>query len=321
MSEYSSKAITRREALTVSLAAAGLTAVGSKSALAAPRTAEKTAMQVGCGTVTFRKLPLKEALQRIHRAGYEYVEPQAIPGWCPHIDLWKDDPQAFRRLVEEFGFKGVSALWSPNGAIIPDAKSVDGVSQAIRWAKEAGIPVVNAGDGKKPAGMSDSDALKLLEDRLGEILEVAAACQVYLAIEPHGTFSLTAEGLEKIMGLSDSKWLGINYDTANVHRATYVETVAGAYSWTPYGKPQDEVATLKAVVDRVVHVHVKDVAGGKCVALGKGEVDNVGCLRVLKQHGYKGTLSLETEGEFDAEQGQRLIEASRDYLLETLGSI
>ena len=123
------------------------------------------------------------------------------------------------------------------------------------------------------------------------------------------------------MELSDSKWLGINYDTANVHRATYVETVAGAYSWTPYGKPQDEVATLKAVVDRVVHVHVKDVVGAKCVALGKGEVDIIGCLRVLKQHGYRGTLSLETEGEFDAEQGQHLIEASRGYLLKTLGSI
>ena len=321
MSECSPKAITRREALATSLASFSLMAFGARSASAAPQPAGKTTMQTGCGTVTFRKLPLKEALQRIRRAGYEYVEPQAIPGWCPHIDLWKDDPQAFRQLVGEYGFKGVSALWSPHGAIIPDEKSVYGISQAIRWAKEAGIPVVNAGDGKKPKGMSDSDALKVLGDRLAAILEVAAESQVYLAIEPHGTFSLTAAGLRKIMELSDSKWLGINYDTANVHRATYVETVAGAYSWTPYGKPQDEVATLKAVVDRVVHVHVKDVVGAKCVALGKGEVDIIGCLRVLKQHGYTGTLSLETEGEFDAEQGQHLIEASRGYLLKTLGSI
>lgn len=321
MSEYTSKVITRREALTSSLAAAGLMALGGRSVLAAPQPAGNAVMQVGCGTVCFRKLPIEEALQRIRRAGYDYVEPQAIPGWCPHIDLWKDDPQAFRRLVRNHGFKGVSAMWSPNGAIIPDAKSVEGISQALRWAKEAGIPVVNAGDGKKPNGMSDDDALKLLRDRLAEILKVAAECQVYLAIEPHGTFSLTADGLKKIMELSDSKWLGVNYDTANVHRATYVETVAGAYSWTPYGKPQDEVATLKAVVDRVVHFHVKDVTGATCVPLGKGEVNIVGCLQVLKEHGYSGTLSLETEGEFDAEQGQLLIEASRDYLLKALGSI
>jgi sugar phosphate isomerase/epimerase len=241
---------------------------------------------------------LKEAMERIARAGYEYVEPQATAPFCPHVDPWKDDPHEFRRLVGEFGFKGASALWAPHGAIIPDAKSVHGITQAIRWAKEAGIPVVNAGDGRKPDGMSAKDALKQMGNRLAEILEVAAKCRVYLAIEPHGTFSLTAEGLKKIMALSDSKWLAINYDTANVHRATYVETVDGGYSWTPYGKRQDEVATLKAVVDRVVHVHVKDVVGAKCVALGKGEVDIIGCLRVLKQHRYTGALSLETEGGF-----------------------
>lgn len=78
------------------------------------------------------------------------------------------------------------------------------------------------------------------------------------------------------------------------------------------------MATLKAVIDRAVHVHVKDVVGAKCVALGKGEVNIVGCLQVLKQHGYAGVLSLETEGEFDPAEGQRLIEASRAYLTQAL---
>ena len=321
MSERESETLTRREAMVVALAAAGMTAVGGKTAAAARPPGGKTMMGVGCGTVNFRKRPLKEAMERIARAGYEYVEPQATAPFCPHVDPWKDDPGKFRQLVREFGFKGASALWASHGAMIPDAKSVYGVSQAIRWAKEAGIPVVNAGDGRKPDGMSEEDALKQLGDRLAEILEVAAECQVYLAIEPHGTFSLTAEGLKKIMDLSDLKWLGINYDTANVHRATYVETVDGGYSWTPYGKRQDEVATLKAVVDRVVHVHVKDVVGAKCVALGEGEVDNLGCLRVLKQHGYKGVLSLETEGGFAPDEGQRLIETSRAYLTEALASL
>ena len=272
--------------------------------------------KIGCGTVSFRKQSLEEAMERIARAGYEYVEPQATAPFCPHVDPWNDDPDEFKRRVKEFGFKGASALWAKHGAIIPDPKSVEGVSQAIEWASQAGIPVVNAGDGKKPDDMSDDDALKLMGDRLAEILEVAGRCAVYLAIEPHGTFSLTADGLKKIMALSDSKWLGINYDTANVRRATYVETVAGAYSWTPYGERQDEVATLEAVVDRVVHFHVKDVKGAKCVALGQGEVNVKGCIEVLKRHGYDGVLSLETEGDFGPEEGQELIEASRAYLLE-----
>jgi sugar phosphate isomerase/epimerase len=313
--------LTRRQVLAGALGFAGWAAVGVDGFANAAGRGGENSMKIGCGTVTFRTRPLEEALERIHRAGYEYVETQATGPWCPHVDAWKDDPEKFRALVRKIGFRAVTGLWSPNGAVIPDAKSVEGISQAVRWAKAAGIPVVHCGDGGKPANMSDEDAFKILRDRLGKILEVAAKCRVYVAIEPHGTFSLTADGLKKIMALSDSTWLGINYDTANVHRATYVETVAGAYSWKPFGKPQDEVATLKAIVDRVVHVHVKDIVGAKCVALGDGKVNIPGCLRTLKDAGYKGALSLETEGEFGADEGQGLIERSRGYLTKAMADL
>lgn len=300
MTDHRNINLTRRELLGTALGAAAVTLGGGL--LAAP--AGQTPMKIGCGTVSFRKQPLREAMERIHRAGYEYIEPQATGPWCPHVDAWKSDPAEFRRMLAEFGFKGATALWAPQGALIPNPKCVEGVSQAIRWAHEAGIPVVNCGDGKKPTSMSEADALKLLAERLAAILEVAEKCQVYLAIEPHGAFSVTAEGLQKIMGLSRSKWLGINYDTANVHHAG-----------------NDEVAVLRAVVDRVVHCHVKDTVAKKCVALGQGEVNVRGCLQVLKQHGYRGVLSLETEGEFSADQVQPMIEASRIYLVKTLAEI
>ena len=164
-------------------------------------------MKIGCGTVSFRTRPLKEALERIRRAGYEYVETQATGPWCPHVNVLKDDPQAFRKLVNELDFKGVTGLWAGGD-----------MAKTLRWAQAAGIPVVHTGDGHIADSVSEEDALKQLRDRLAKILEVAEQCQVYVAIEPHGNFSLTADGLKKIMGLSDSKWLGINYDTANVHR-------------------------------------------------------------------------------------------------------
>ena len=166
--------------------------------------------------------------------------------------------------------------------------------------------------------MSDEDALKLMGDRLAQILEVAKEHRVYLAIEPHGTFSLTADGLKRIMGLSPSPWLGINYDTANVHRVTCAEKTAGAYSHPLYGQRQDEVTTLAAVADRVVHLHLKDVVGATCVALGKGGVNLSGCLDVLKQRRYAGAFSLETEGDVDAELGQQMIEQSRAWLVKAL---
>jgi sugar phosphate isomerase/epimerase len=305
MTQCDGKQFTRRDVLAFALGAAGFAAVGGKTALGAMAPAtEKTRMKIGCGTVSFRKRPLREALERIRRAGYEYFETQATGPWCPHVDVVKDDPLAFRKLADDLGFKGVTGLWAGGD-----------MAKTIHWAQAAGIPIVHTGDGHIADSVSEEDALKQLRDRLASILEVAEKCRVYVAIEPHGNFSLTADGLKKIMALSDSKWLGINYDTANVHRVM----CPGAYSFRIFGRRQNEVAALDAVADRVIHVHVKDVVGPKCVALGEGEVNVLGCLRVLEKHRYAGVVSLETEGDLDTTQTQRLIEASRAYLVRSLG--
>lgn len=278
-------------------------------------------MLVGCGTVTFRTYPLEEALERVKRAGFEYVEPQATPPFCPHIDVDNDDPKAFRELVKSYGFKGATALWCTHGAIIPDDKSVEYGKKCLRWARAADIPVVNIGDGFAPEGMSEAEAWELLRSRLLEILKVAEECKVYLAIEPHGTFSLTSEGLKRILSISDSEWLCINYDTANIHRAAYVESRGDEFEWKMASEAEDEVEVLRQIVDRVRHVHVKDIKGNECVALGQGDVNIAGCLQVLKESGYEGVLSLETEGDFDAEEGQKLIVESHRYLTRVLAEI
>lgn len=278
-------------------------------------------MKIACGTVTFREYPLEEAFKRIRSAGYEYVEPQATPPFCPHVDVDNDDPEKFKQMLRNTGFKGGTALWATYGALIAEDKCVEYGKKSVEWAAAAGLPGINMGDGFKPKGMSDDDALKLIEDRLSEILETAEKYKVYVALEPHGTFSMNAAGLKKLMSLSKSPWLGINYDTANVHRASYVETHGGSYIWKSTGAEHDEVAVLKEVADRVVHVHLKDIKYGECVVLGQGEVDIKGCLEVLKKSNYKGPLSLETEGDFNAETGEGLISKSRDYLLKTLNEI
>ena len=130
-------------------------------------------MRIGCGTVAFRTLPLKDALSRIKKAGYKYVETQATGPFCPHIDVDRDDPKKFKELIEYFGFEGVTALWSTHGAIIPDELSLEYVNKCIRWAKKASIPVVNIGDGMKPEDMSEDEAWKVLEERLIKILNTA----------------------------------------------------------------------------------------------------------------------------------------------------
>jgi len=92
---------------------------------------------------------------------------------------------------------------------------------------------------------------------------------------------------------------------------------------------QDPVAFLKRFIDRVSHVHVKDVspslaaavrgqqtgiAVSQC-AIGDGvNADNIRkCLEMLRDHDYTGTLSMECEG-----QAGPMIEKSLSWLRQTL---
>ena len=92
---------------------------------------------------------------------------------------------------------------------------------------------------------------------------------------------------------------------------------------------QDPVAFLKRFINKVNHVHVKDVSeslaravrGGQTgiavsqCALGDGvNADNIKqCLALLRDHGYAGTLSIECEG-----QGGPMLEQSLAWLRKTV---
>lgn len=273
-------------------------------------------MKKGCGTVVFREYDIERTLEAIRSAGYEYFETQATNPWCNHVVLGKSDPVAFAQMAKKHGFKEITSLWTPEGALIPAGDAcVPTVKRAIEWAAAAGIPVLDFGDGHKPAEMSDEDAFKRLEDRILELLETAEKNNVILALEPHGTFSLTAEGLKRILSISDSAYLGINYDCANIHRAAYVETKEGVANWRSVENGMSEADVLRTVADRVVHFHAKDLdAAGNCVALGTGCVDVAGCIAVLKEAGYQGAVSLETEGGMPFDTSLKLAKDSGAYL-------
>ncbi|MBQ8642787.1 MAG: sugar phosphate isomerase/epimerase [Clostridia bacterium] len=278
-------------------------------------------MKKTCGTVVFREYDLDRVLDAIYKAGYRYFETQATNPWCNHVILERDDPVLFAEKAKNHGFLGVTSLWTPEGALIPAGENcVPTVKRAIEWASAAGIPVLDFGDGHKPAEMPEEDAFARLSERILTLLETAEKYNVILALEPHGTFSLTAEGLAKILSISDSPYLGINYDCANIHRAGYVETRDGQASWRSLANGGGEADVLKTVVHRVVHFHAKDLtADGVCTALGTGTVDVAGCIQVLRNAGYTGAVSLETEGGMEFDASVALAEESSRYLDRHLG--
>jgi sugar phosphate isomerase/epimerase len=215
------------------------------------------------------------------------------------VVIGKSDPVKYANLVAKYGFKGTTAIWMPNGAIISNKKSVESAKLTIEWASTAGIPVVNTGDGYKDNNINDEDTFKYYKDRMSQILETAEKHRVFIALEPHGTFSLTGDGLEKLVSFSDSPWLGINYDGCNINRAYYVESSNNHSQLIHMKNNENECDVLKRIVKKVVHVHAKDMRDGKCTALSEGTVDIKGCLEILKESKYDGAVSLETEGDED----------------------
>lgn len=275
-------------------------------------------MKIACGTVLFRQHSLEKALDAIKSCGYEYVETQSVGPWCPHVNVETDDPIRYADLVRSYGFKGTTALWMRNGQLISSDVCVEWAIRTLEWAKAAGIPVVNTGDGFKAEGMTDEDAMKLYEERMEKILEACERLQTHIAIEPHGTFSLTGDGLSRLMSYSDSKWLGINYDACNIFRASYVESKGDQYRKVELEKTEDEVAVLQRVIERVVHVHAKDYKNDHCMALGEGDVKIAECIEALKAAAYTGAVSLETEGDESFEESLIFARKGFAYLNERI---
>lgn len=275
-------------------------------------------MKIGCNTVAYRNSSLDYALREISDAGYEFVEVEANLLWCPHVDPWKDDPYDFMKKVKSYGFKGVSAIGS-HRELITSAEGVEDIRQALKWAKEAGVPCILTGEGRKPAEMPTEEAISILADRYADLGEVAEACQVYLALEDHGTISLTPDGLPKLLEIAKNEWIGVNFDTANIHRGDYVGTDRGKYEWKLGGLTSySETELLEKVAPRVKHTHIKDVIGRDAVTLGEGEIDLIGCLDILDKTGYQGVLSYETEGMQEPDESREMIMKSRSYLIEAL---
>lgn len=252
--------------------------------------------------VHFIECGLIDGVSWIHGLGYQ-----------PHVALY-EDPVLLRRKMDGYGvrFSQVDAAFPLSGKDGP-LRGVPYVLKSIAWAAQIGCPNVDTTDGlHAPAGLSDAQALDLMKGEYEQIIEVAAAHEVIVNIEPHGYFTTKPDMMAKMLGFCDSPWLRMNMDTGNTF-------IAG----------QDPVEFLRRFIDRVSHVHVKDVseslaaatrgnqtgiAVSQC-ALGDGvNADNIRrCLRLLHEHGYAGVLSIECEG-----QGGPMIERSLAWLRRTL---
>ncbi|MFA6447890.1 MAG: sugar phosphate isomerase/epimerase [bacterium] len=267
-------------------------------------------MRIGCNTVAFRKYGLDFALERIVSAGYKYVEIEANAPWCDHVNTDSDDPVRFREKTLGAGLIDISCIGAHRELIAEPGSEAD-IRRALEFAGAAGVKAVATGEGQMPEGMRFEEALAILKPKLERLAETAEKEKVFLCMEPHGTISLAPGGLGRILALAPSPWLCVNFDTANPRRGDYVGKTKNEIDFKLGESAKgDELAALAPVADKVRHVHWKDIVGRNAVIAGKGEVRLREELEILRDAGYDGTLSYETEGWEEADEAQAMIEES-----------
>lgn len=226
--------------------------------------------------------------------GYDYVEPMvhwgrellSEAGYFHSVSML-DDPLRLKRCCEKHGVK-LSGL-SAHTPITKPEIGVEYLKQAIRFAAEAGAPVVNTDEGPKQPWTTEEEDWTLMRYTLMEAAKFAEPRGILIGLECHQQYSKTPAGLDRLAKLVKSQAIGINFDTGN-----------------SYLSGQDPYRWLERVVGRLVHLHAKDIAieqsdaeRGKVTgtpvgcACGDGVIDWARVIRICRKARRDIVLSVE----------------------------
>ena len=272
-------------------------------------------MKIACFTLIEAFTPLEHQMAKIREMGFDCCDIAATHdgagllveyGFSSSVSL-DGNPFDVKRMAEKHNLEIISLCAHAN-LLAPQAAYRFGTTQiikAVKFAHALGIPhvVTSEGEHEDVHKLSEREMLEFIKNNLAEPLKVAEDFGVEILMEPHGPLSTSADGLLKILEVCDSESLAINYDTGNVF-------VAG----------NDPVDTLKAVVDKVEHVHFKDLAadierghaygaGMGTIPLGTGACGIKTIVEILKEHGFDGNATLEVAGDEALVKSKKFLES------------
>ena len=192
--------------------------------------------------------PFEWGVEKAAELGYEYVEPMvhwgrellSEAGYFHSVSML-DDPYRIRRACEKAGIK-LSGLSTHTPLTKPEI-GTEYLKQAIRFAAECGAPVVNTDEGPKQPWTTEEEDHVLMKYTLAEAAKVAEPRDILIGIEPHQQYTKHPDGLDRIYNLVDSPAIGINFDTGNSYLCGH-----DPYAW------------LDRVLNRLVHLHAKDIS-------------------------------------------------------------
>ncbi|GLQ49025.1 myo-inosose-2 dehydratase [Dyella flava] len=244
--------------------------------------------------------PLSTALSEGRAIGYQGFE---LGNKFPR------EPKALRELMAGYGLDVVSGWYSGQLAARPVEEEIAAVASHLRLLAENGCKVMVYGEVadsiqgdrtqplyKRPR-FRDDDAFKRYGDKLTAFGAHLLRQGVRLAYHHHmGAYVQAPEDIDRVMASTGDE-VGLLFDSGHA-----------------YFGGGDPLAVLKAHIDRVCHVHCKDVRAdmirharnrqwsfldavlnGVFTVPGDGAIDFAAIVDALRTHAYQGWLVVEAE--------------------------
>ena len=262
--------------------------------------------RIGCSTLTFKELPLIEALDKIASRGFHAVDIGIVPGYCCHLEptTWTSDNSA--RLLDDLAMRQlrVSTLNVSTDQLPArdENERWDFIAKCLKIAAQLRAYTVTISTG---APAKESNWLGMANGLAGRIRLLAGQAEdagIRLSVEaPHaGALAENYAGAERLFQVIADPRVGCTFDTSHGQR--------------------EDSCPLKEGIHRVgaeiVHVHLRDALYKRIdVTPGKGACDYLPFIQALLERGYKGDFNFELECHgLTTEQMAAELEFARDYL-------
>lgn len=207
-------------------------------------------------------------------AGYEGIE--LFDG---NLGEFADDLPRLRAGLEECGVSLIG-VYSGANFVFPEllGEELWRLRKACEWAQELGAEHLVVGGGAQRTAPPDDGDYERLASALDEVARIAEDHALVPSFHPHLTTIVeTPEQIERVFSRSG---IGFCPDTGHLQ-------AAGG----------DPVELVRSYRDRIDCVHLKDIdESGGFVPLGQGVLDLGGVLGVLRETGFDGWVTVETDG-------------------------
>jgi sugar phosphate isomerase/epimerase len=240
------------------------------------------------------KLPIETCIDEAARMGFDGVD-------LLLIQFESEDAGYLNKIKRHALINGLDlcCMSTHQGYVYPDAEqrraNIEKTLHQIEIASQLGVPIIRLNTGRwrttrsfddlmanrgiEPIlpGYTEDDGFKWVIDSIEKCLPKAEKCGVILGLENHWGLARTPEGLLRIVNAIDSPWLQVLLDTGN-----FLED--------PYDK-------LEMCASQTVFMQAKTYYGGGLWYTLDLDYPRIG--RIMKEHNFRGYVSLEFEGNED----------------------